>query len=142
MIKPKFHFAKYLGEQGLKMTPERERILEEIFVTEGHFEADELAYRLRGKGEKISKATVYRTLPLLVKAGLIKEVIHGEKHLHYEHVHDGEGHHDHLICLKCGKIIEFEEPALRKIEKQICQRNHFRTKKLLFEIYGYCQTCQ
>jgi Fur family transcriptional regulator, ferric uptake regulator len=141
MIKPKFHFSKYLGEQGLKMTSERERILEEIFDLEGHFEADELTYRLRSKGEKISKATVYRTLPLLVTAGLIKEVIHGEKHLHYEHVHDGE-RHDHLICLTCGKIIEFEEPALRRIEKQICQKNGFTPKKIVFEIFGYCRRCQ
>jgi Fur family transcriptional regulator, ferric uptake regulator len=141
MVKPKSHFAQYLGEQGLKITPERERISEEIFATEGHFEADEIAYRLRGQGEKISKATVYRTLPLLVQAGLIKEVIHGEKHLHYEHVHEGE-RHDHLICLRCGTIIEFEEPALSKIEKQICQKNGFRPEKILFEIFGYCQRCQ
>lgn len=141
MIKSKSQFIRYLGEQGLKMTPERERILDEIFGAEGHFEADELTYRLRRKGEKISKATVYRTLPLLVKAGLIKEVIHGEKHLHYEHVHEGE-RHDHLICLKCGKIIEFEEQAIRKIEKQICQKNGFTPKKFVFEVFGYCSECR
>lgn len=140
-INPKPSFIQYLKEKGLKRTSERDRILEEIFATEGHFEADELTYSLRQKGEKISRATVYRTLPLLVKAGLIKEVIHGEKHQHYEHVHDGE-RHDHLICLLCGKIIEFEEPSLRKMENQICQQNGFTPKKILFEIFGYCRECR
>ena len=140
MFKPKSHFIRYLGEQGLKMTPERERILEEIFATEGHFEADELTYRLRGKGEKISKATVYRTLPLLVQAGLLKEVIHGEKHLHYEHVHEGE-RHDHLICLKCGKIIEFEDEALETLQKRIAERYRFQTLHHRLELYGRCANC-
>jgi len=84
---------------------------------EGHFEAEELAYRLRKKGNRISKATVYRTSPLLVRAGLIKEVIHGERHQHYE-----DSLHDHLICLKCGKIVEFKEKVLnRNREKGLCK---------------------
>ncbi|MEJ5376341.1 MAG: transcriptional repressor [bacterium] len=131
----------YLKEQGFRWTPEREEVLKEALALEGHFEADELAYRLRKKGSRVSKATVYRTLPLLVKAGFIREVIHGEKHLHYEHVH-GESHHDHLICLVCGKIIEFEDQAMKEIEERICQQNRFRPEKVLVEIYGYCEKCK
>jgi len=134
-------FIEYIKQHGLKWTPERQRVLQEVFATEGHFEAEELAYRLRKKGSRISKATVYRTLPLLVKAGLIKEAIHGEKHHHYEHIHD-EKHHDHLICLKCGKIIEFHDPSLKEIEEKICRENHFRPQKFLVEIFGYCQRCK
>src|SRR3990172_505275 len=112
-VTPKFE--KYIKQRGMKWTPEREAVLREALDTEGHFEAEELAFRLRKKGSRVSKATVYRTLPLLVKAGLIKEVIHGDKHHHYEHIHEAN-QHDHLICLKCGKIMEFEEQRLREIE--------------------------
>jgi Fur family ferric uptake transcriptional regulator len=134
-------FLNYLKQEGLKWTPERERVFQEALDLEGHFEAEELAYRLRTKGSRISKATVYRTLPLLVKAGLIKEAIHGEKHQHYEHIHDEKGH-DHLICLGCGKIFEFEDDTLREIERKICKRYRFRSQKVLVEIFGHCKECQ
>jgi Fur family ferric uptake transcriptional regulator len=76
-------FIEYIKQRGLKWTPEKEKVLREAFAMEGHFEADELAFRLRKKGSRISRATVYRTLPLLVRAGLLNRVIHGEKHQHY-----------------------------------------------------------
>lgn len=140
-IKAQSRFLHFLKQQGFRRTPEREKILQEIFAAEDHFEAEELAYRLRRKGSRISKATVYRTLPLLVEAGLIKEVIHGEKHHHYEHLHD-EHHHDHLICLQCGKIIEFQEPSFREAEEKVCKANHFRPQKILVEIFGWCRNCR
>jgi Fur family ferric uptake transcriptional regulator len=108
---------------------------------EGHFEADDLAFRLRKKGSRISRATVYRTLPLLVKAGLLNRVIHGEKHQHYEHIHD-EPQHDHLICLKCGGIVEFEEQSLREAEEKICGKHQFQPEKVVVEIFGYCKKCR
>ncbi len=108
---------------------------------EGHFEADELAIRIRKKGSRISRATVYRTLPLLVKASLLNKVIHGEKHQHYEPTHE-ESQHDHLVCMKGGKITEFEDAALREVEETICRRSHFRPKKVFVENFGYCQRCR
>ncbi len=134
-------FLNYLKQEGLKWTSGREKVFREAVATEGHFEAEELAYRLRKKGSRISKATVYRTLPLLVKAGLIKEVIHGEKHHHYEPI-CGESQHDHLICLECGKIVEFEEEPLREIEEKICKKHHFQPQKIVMEIFGHCKKCQ
>lgn len=136
---PKFY--GYLKQHGLKWTPERQKVFQGAFEMEGHFEAEELAYQLRRKGTRVSKATVYRTLPMLVEAGLLKEVIHAEKHLHYEHIHEGE-HHDHLICLKCGKIVEFRKGSLRRIEEEVCRENQFVPQKVLIEIYGYCKKCQ
>lgn len=134
-------FIKYIKQRGLKWTPEREKVLREALAMKGHFEADELAFRLRKKGSRISRATVYRTLPLLVKAGLLNQVIHGEKHQHYEPIHE-ERQHDHLICLKCGKITEFQNPALKKLEEEICRENDFRPQKILVEIFGYCRRCR
>jgi len=140
-VKTKPEFLNFIKQRGLKWTPARERVFQEALALEGHFEAEELAYRLRKKGSRISKATVYRTLPLLVKAGLIKEVIHGEKHHHYEHNHE-EKQHDHLICLKCGKIVEFEEESLREIEEKVCEKHRFRPEKIVVEIFGYCKNCR
>jgi Fur family ferric uptake transcriptional regulator len=140
-LKTKSQFQNFLKQQGLKWTPERERVFQEASVMEGHFEAEELAYRLRKKGSRISKATVYRTLPLLVRTGLIKDVIHGEKHQHYEHIHE-ENLHDHLICLKCGKIVEFEEESLTKIERKVCAKYQFQPQKILIEIFGCCRECR
>jgi Fur family ferric uptake transcriptional regulator len=139
--KEKPQFQNYLKQEGLKWTSGREKVFREAIAIEGHFEAEELAYNLRKKGSRISKATVYRTLPLLVKAGLIKEVIHGEKHHHYEPIH-GESQHDHLICLKCGKIVEFEEESLREIEEKICGKHHFQPQKIVMEIFGHCKKCR
>lgn len=142
VVKATSQFLSYLkSQQGLKWTPEREKVLQEVFATDGHFETEELTYRLRRKGSRVSKATVYRTLPLLVKAGLIKEVIYGEKHRHYEHVHEGE-HHDHLVCLKCGKISEFEDGSLIKDIEKVCERSQFQPQKVLVEVFGYCKKCQ
>ena len=134
-------FIEYIKQRGLKSTPEREKVLREALAMEGHFEADELAFRLRKKGSRISRATVYRTLPLLVRAGLLNRVIHGEKHQHYEPIHE-ERQHDHLICLKCGKITEFQNCALKKLEEEICRENDFQPQKYLVEIFGYCRKCQ
>ena len=141
LVKAKAQFSGYLKDHGLKWTPEREKIVQEAFATEGHFEAEDLAYRLRKKGRRISKASVYRTLPLMVKSGLIKEVIHGEKHHHYEHIH-GEKDHDHLICLKCGEILEFRDDTLKAVEEKLCDRHHFRPQKIVLEIFGYCEKCK
>jgi Fur family ferric uptake transcriptional regulator len=77
----------------------------------------------------------------LVKAGLLKEVIHGEKHQHFEHVHEGD-RHDHMICLKCGTIVEFKSEALRRIEKKIFKERGFVPQKVVIEIFGYCKNCQ
>ncbi len=139
--KTKPQFLRFLKQRGFRRTPEREKILEEIFSTQGHFEAEEIAFRLRQKGSRVSKATVYRTLPLLVKAGLVKQAIHGEQHNHYEPVH-GEQQHDHLICLKCGQVLEFQEESLKRIEKEICARHRFQPENIVVEIFGYCRKCR
>jgi len=139
--KTKLQFLDFLKEQGLKWTFGRKEVLREALAAEGHFEPEELAYRLRKRGSRTSKATVYRTLPLLVKAGLIKEVIHGERHHHYEYIHN-KNDHDHLICLKCGKILEFEDDSLRQAKEKVCRKFDFQPQKILVEIFGYCRTCQ
>src|SRR5919206_4582794 len=97
-------FQTFLERQGLKLTSERTALLREIFSTHYHFEADELLFKMKEKGAKISRATVYRTLELLVKSGMVSRVHLGEDHYHYEHVR-GDSPHAPLICTTCGTVI-------------------------------------
>jgi len=106
-----------------------------------HFEADELYLRLRQKGDRrISRATVYRTLPLLEESGLIRRVVFIDKHTHYENVY-GHLHHEHLICLNCGKVIEFYKQSLEETLEDIAQENKFKSMAHKLEITGFCEHC-
>ncbi|MFQ6093597.1 MAG: Fur family transcriptional regulator [bacterium] len=134
-------FEEYLRSQGLKFTPQRRLILEKAFATHSHFEADDLLVAFRRGGNRISRATIYRTLPLLVKSGLIREVLFGENHAHYEHIW-GHEHHDHLVCLKCGRIIEFCDRAIENLQDKVCAEHSFEAQSHKFEISGYCSQCR
>jgi Fur family ferric uptake transcriptional regulator len=114
--------------------------LKHVFENRGHFEAEELLIDMRKNRKRVSKATIYRTLALLVKSGLLREVIFGEKHAHYEHVY-GCNHHEHLVCIKCGKIIEFSDEEIEKFQDEVCVKNKFKPESHRFQITGYCEDC-
>ena len=101
MITADKKFRAYLKNKGLKFTPEREEILETVFSIHKHFDVEELYDILRGRSKNISRATIYRTLPLLIESHLIQETLHCTGNTKYEHVY-GHEHHDHLVCIKCG----------------------------------------
>lgn len=135
-------FSDYLKQKQLKYTPERRTILNEVFNIHNHFEADELFLRLRQKRDhRISRATVYRTLPLLEESGLVRKVIFVDKHTHYEHVY-GHKHHEHLICLNCGKVIEFYRKSLEDTLEDVARENDFKHIAHKMEITGYCKNCK
>jgi len=96
---------------------------------------------MRKNNKRVSKATIYRTLALLVNSGLLREVIFGEKHAHYEHVY-GHEHHEHLVCLGCGKIIEFTDARIEEFQKDVCIENKFKAESHKFQIMGYCEDCK
>src|SRR5258707_12014226 len=104
-------FRSFLLTQGLKLTRERTALVREIFSTHYHFEADELLFKMKQKDVKISRATVYRTLELLVKSGMVRRVLLREEHYHYEDV-TGDAHHHHLICTTYPPVIELYHPQL------------------------------
>src|ERR687884_907763 len=133
-------FQQFLFKQGLKLTRERAALLREIFATHYHFEADELLFKMKQKNVKISRATVYRTLELLVKSGLVRRVHLGEDHYHYEHV-SGNSHHDHLVCTACGMVIEFHDPELEQRQREICARKRFTPTFHNLQILGVCDDC-
>ena len=134
-------FSAYLEQNQLKYTPERQRVLREVFSLHNHFEADELYFKLRKKGSnRISRATIYRTLPLLEESGLIRRVVFIDKHTHYEHVY-GHMHHEHLICLTCGNVIEFYKKSLEDTLEEVVRENEFHSLAHKLEITGYCKDC-
>jgi len=132
---------QYLRKRGLRFTPEREAILREAFSTHDHFDVNDIFTKLREKGSRVSMATVYRTLNLLVEAGLLREIITEERHKHYEHIY-GHAHHDHLFCIKCGKVINFEEPRIERLQQEVCEKEGFKPKYHRLQIMGYCRDCQ
>jgi Fur family ferric uptake transcriptional regulator len=134
-------FQDFLLQQGLKLTSERTALVREIFATHYHFEADELLFRMKEKNVKISRATIYRTLELLVKSGLVRRVHLGEDHYHYEHVRR-DSHHDHLICTTCGAVIEFHDPLLEARQLEICARKRFTATFHNLQILGVCDSCR
>lgn len=134
-------FQEYLRRRGLRRTPERERILQEIFAIHGHFDVDELYLKLRESGVQVSKASIYRALPLFMDCGLIREVDFADGHWHYEHIY-GHNHHSHLRCLECGEILEFEAPSLKHLEEELAQIYGYRIKRHQLEVQGFCGACQ
>lgn len=134
-------FHTYLKRRGLKLTPERRDLFQEIFRRHEHFEVDELLFRLKKGGRKISRATIYRGLDLLVNAGLVGRVRVGEEGYRYERLNAGE-HHDHMICIGCGRIIEFYEPRIEALQDQVCARQSFRAVTHSHQIRGYCRDCR
>ncbi|NPA49320.1 MAG: transcriptional repressor [Thermodesulfobacteria bacterium] len=133
-------FKDYIRRKGLRFTPEREIIVREIFEIHDHFDVDELYLRLRNKGKKLSKASIYRTLPLLIDCGLIQEVYHEDGHMHYEHVY-GHEPHAHVRCLECRKVEEFTDQRIKEIEEHISKEFGYRLTGLRFELLGYCPDC-
>ena len=134
-------FQEFLQQQGLKLTSERIALVREIFSTHYHFEADELLFKMKEKAVKISRATVYRTLELLVKSGMVRRVHLGEDHDHYEHV-TGNSHHDHLICTTCGGVIEFHDEELEQRQLAICAKKKFTPTFHNLQILGVCDSCR
>ena len=107
----------------------------------GHFDADELHDLLKSKGETLSAATIYRTLPLFVQSGIIKETLRARGRARYEHVW-GHEHHDHLECVSCGRIIEFKDDELERLQDKVCRTHGFRAVEHRLGIRGYCAACR
>lgn len=131
-------FEGFLKNRKLKVTLERMVIAERVLRSSSHFDAETLHEELRAKG--ISRATVYRTLDLLVQAGLVRKSHLGASHANYEIVMENE-HHDHLICLRCGKVVEFFCCDLEVTQERISQEHGFQVFHHTLQIFGLCPDC-
>ena len=132
-------FTQYLRRSGRKLTGERRRIADAALSFHGHFDIEDLFERLKRKGSRISRATIYRTIPLLVRSGMIKEAMRCQGRVLYEPRH---GHHDHLVCVKCGRVIEFRDDRIERLQDSVCRRYGFTPLEHRLGIRGYCRNCQ
>ncbi|GMV07757.1 MAG: transcriptional repressor [Gemmatimonadota bacterium] len=135
-------FGRYLREQGLPVTHQREAVAEVVFGSGGHLSVDDLERRLRERGERIGKATIYRTLDLLVRSRLVEEHDFGEGFKRYEHRLSRQPIHEHLVCLECGKVIEFQSPEIQAVEARVQTEHGFAPARHRLEIYGLCRECR
>ncbi len=134
-------FEAFLRGRQLKHTSERRALLDAVLDWDRHFDADELHMGLKAKGQDISRATVYRTLDLLIQCGLVRKQSFGDQHAHYEAVRHDE-HHDHLICLSCNKILEFYRADLEALQDAICADHAFKPLHHSLQIFGLCSECK
>lgn len=135
------HFERRLREQGLRATRERRSILAHAFKHFGHFQAADLLASLHRHGHRVSRATVYRTIAHLVEAGLLRRHELGDRGTVYEPVF-GREHHEHMVCVRCGRILEFVEHDIEKLQEEVCRRHGFRPLSHTLHIQGICGNCR
>ncbi len=136
----KEQFLQYLRGRGQRVTGERLALFDEIFSQHGHIDAEELLAAMKARGLKISRATVYRNLDLLVESGLARKQRLGSRGFLYEHVHFGQ-QHDHLVCTGCGRVVEFVSPGIAALQGEICRAHGFVPTRHTLQIAGLCNRC-
>jgi Fur family ferric uptake transcriptional regulator len=133
-------FKTWISGEGLKATKQREEILAAFLNSPGHKNLGQIYARVAKANPKIGYVTVYRTLKLLTRCGLAAQRKFADGEIRYEPV-SGRSHHDHIICLTCGKIIEFENEAIESLQSGIAQHHHFEIFHHRLELYGKCSGC-
>ncbi len=138
-IKTEERIRSLFRERGIACTAQRELVARTLLQLGSHVGANELHRKLARKNPRVALATVYRTLQLLKDNGLIAERHFGERWRRYENV--AAAHHDHLVCLGCGAVIEFQEPLIEELQDRVARRNGFKAERHRLELYGYCRDC-
>jgi Fur family ferric uptake transcriptional regulator len=131
-------FVGFLESRKLRLTAQRQVIIDSVFSTREHFTAEQLLDWARQRDQSVSRATVYRTLPLLTESGLVREMDFGKDYKFYDPNYADHPHHSHIICNDCEKIVEFESEKLEKLESEISQRLGFSVKSQRLQITGSC----
>jgi Fur family ferric uptake transcriptional regulator len=134
------HFKKLLEAKGLKFTFERRQLLDEVMQIKKHFDADGLYDIIREKGLRISRDTVYRTLPLLLECGVVQKSVGDSRREYFERT-SVKGHHDHMVCIHCGVILEFQSEEIEAIQRAVCDSYGFRLIFHDHRLFGYCRNC-
>ena len=132
--------AEKMEERGLRSTSQRRLVCDIFFRGTGHHSVDDLLALVHKKDPKVGYATVYRTLKLLVECGLAHERRFGDTLTRFEVTDDH--HHDHLICVGCDEIIEFEDEEIERLQEQLALRHGYKLVRHKHELYGLCRTCQ
>ena len=130
-----------LQKEGLRCTQQRQEIWNELRSSEKHRDAEEIFITLRNRGLNVSRATVYRTIDVLVKNNLINKLDIGDGRARFEY-NDKYIHHDHLVCTKCGKIIEFYNDEIEELQNDIAKQHNFKLLDHSHQLFGICKDCQ
>jgi Fur family ferric uptake transcriptional regulator len=131
----------YMDKKGLRSTDQRRLIVDTFFRADNHVSIEELLAQVRTKDPRVGYATVYRTLKLLTECGVANERRFGDGLTRYE-LADDSTHHDHLICVDCGDITEFEEPHIEELQDRVAKSYGFVLRSHKHELYGICPKCQ
>src|SRR5256714_10728886 len=115
-------FMEFLGQKNLRLTSQRQAIIDSVFSTDEHFTAEQLLEWSRRRDKSVSRATVYRTLPLLTASGLVREMDFGKDYKFYDPNYADHPNHSHIICQDCERIVEFESDKIERLEKE---NNHW-----------------
>jgi len=132
--------SDYLSRKGKKQGQQRIDVLRVFLATEGHYTPEELHDLVKKKKPGIGIATVYRTLKILCECGLARELAFDGRSTRYEHNY-GHGHHDHLVCTKCGRVQEVFDPEIERLQELLARKHNFKPERHRMEIYGSCGTC-
>ena len=134
-------FKEALKKEGLKYTPQRTAVLEEIIKDKGHRESEEIYLALKKRGQHVSRATVYRTMDILVNNGFARKMNLGDGRARYESKVNSP-HHDHLVCMDCGLIVEFMDQQIEDLQDKIAIQYNFQLKRHIHQLFGLCKKCQ
>jgi len=132
--------ADHAARAGLNHSRARDAVIDTFLATPGHVSAEELTALVRGRAPGIGQTTVYRALKLLVDCGVAATRQFGGGQTRYERVVEGE-HHDHLVCLECGAILEFEDEGIEALQEAVARRHGFEVAHHRLELYGRCRAC-
>ncbi|MBK8231306.1 MAG: transcriptional repressor [Candidatus Eisenbacteria bacterium] len=131
----------YLRERGLRRTSEREELLDCVLGIPGHFGPDEVLSALKRAGYRASLATIYRNLPVLCAAGILRRTCLSSGEMRYERALGAE-HHDHLICEQCSTVVEFQYEAIEVLQEAVAERYGFELTNHHLELIGRCRACR
>lgn len=132
-------FMDFLARKKLRVTTQRQAIVDTVFDTDEHFTAEQLLEWSRKRDRSVSRATVYRTLPLLTESGLVREMDFGKDYKFYDPNYCDHPNHNHIICQDCEKIVEFESQQIEQLEDEISHKLGFTLKAQRLQITGTCE---
>src|SRR3989442_789852 len=135
----KAKFMEFLAHKNLRVTSQRQAIIDTVFSTDKHFTAEQLLEWSRARDRSVSRATVYRTLPLLTESGLVREMDFGKDYKFYDHNYADHPNHSHIICQDCERIVEFESEKIDQLESEITHKLGFAVKSQRLQITATCE---